>query len=1124
MIFLFTEIDHPEVLVKRGNPDADHILSCQYFLIEDLLVNHGAHWTYRTPTGVLAAFEGGADSGPASVPPGAPNSATAAPERQAPGKTQGGPGEAALQLQKDFQSHLWGAFGKAKLKVVLHAGEAEPAGQSYVGPDVHHALKILEAAPGGQTLLTVPAIHFIPLPPGCRLKDLGQHFLKDLSAPQNLYALTHPDMGEGDMPPLKTLESYRQNFFPQVSPFFGREEEMREIIGCLTRTATRLVTLIGPGGFGKTRLALQAAAEVVDQFRDGVFMVALAPLLSDHLLVASIANATKLFFYGQEDPKTQLLTQLKEKQMLLVMDNFEHIIEGSEMVREMLSAAPGLKILATSREELKITGENIFEVKGLRYPPEDTGGQLEASSAVQLFLKSARRVKPDFILKTEDRGALLQICRFLEGMPLGLELAATWVGTLSLSDIAGKIDSSRDFLATSMPHLPPRHRSLRAVFEYSWILLTDAQKKVLKAVSVFRGGFTVEAVRKVAGAGEEALERLAQKSLVRKRDGRWEIHELLKYYAKEKLFDDPVEKEKSFDAHCVYYGWLLETKEKLLYGPAQKKTLEELIREIDNIREGWNRAVEKSKEKQLAAYASSLHSILDIKGWSVEGRESFRKAAESLMKNYAGVRMPVDKALLLARLLCHWADFENALGDTAKAHKLLQESLAEFRRASAMGQAGQAFTLLGKVSETRGDHQEAQKYYNDALGAFRKAGDKRGTAFAFNQLGHIASLSGNLNTAQTLIRRSLSFAQRDRDQRAVAHSNILLGDTFYGLGRLEEARRFYQKGLDAYLESGDRKGMGWAFINLGRAAEMLGDYAGARQMYTEGMNIARDMGDLRGLAWAQNLLGFTNWATGDYRDAQRLYEEGLFLYREVGDRRGEAWTLDLLGDIHLALREDNQSEGYYAQARAIVLKEGMSVQNKAWDVFHQGILLAFRGAHREAFQKFKEGLKWFESTHDGLGEVGCLLPLGEESLHLQDIAGAEKYFRRAASMALQLRLGPFLSDLLVDLAQLLKAQGDERQAIAFLLVALCQPTCRRLTKDRVAALALELKSHFSPQEVEGATQWAKSTPIQQVAAAWLSASSRLPKPSRRSRKAQSKRSKKKAGKNRKTKPKRRKKK
>jgi len=599
-----------------------------------------------------------------------------------------------------------------------------------------------------------------------------------------------------------------------------------------------------------------------------------------------------------------------------------------------------------------------------------------------------------------------------------------------------------------------------------------------------------EAVKKVAGAGEDLLEKLAQKSLLRRKGVRWEIHELLKYYAKEKLFDDPEEKEKSFDAHSRYFSQWMAKREADLTGPRQQKALEEMVEEIGNIREGWRRALGKRMVEELQGYLEAYFLVLETKGWFQEGREAFRQAAESLREVFPEGIRSASVSVLLARLLCRWADFERNLGHTTQAGELLKESLADFKSASAMSQAGYAQGSLGKVFETQGDYKTAKTLFAQSLATFQRARDRHGSAWALNELGHMESLAGNFKASLLLVRRSLAHSEGRGDRRSVGHSYILMGDAFYGQGMLEESKAYYQKGLEAYLESGDRRGMSWAFINLGRAAEMLGDYTGARQMYREGMAIAKDMGDLRGLAWVDNLLGFTLWATGDYPEAQRHFRDGLALYREIGDHRGQAWTLDLMANVKLAQREPAEAEECYRQARELIVKEGMNVQNKAWDSFHQGALLASQGSQREAFQKLKEGNRLFHSIREGLGELSCLLQLGEVSLTLGDTDAAEDFFRKAGTMALKRHLPPFLSDLLVGVAQVVKARGDEGQALALLMVALCQPTCRQPTKDRTLVLAKELRAPFSPEEVEGSAYWARSVRIQEVVANWLSSRSK----------------------------------
>ncbi|HUO56551.1 MAG TPA: tetratricopeptide repeat protein, partial [bacterium] len=1025
MIFLLFEIDHPELFDSEGIPEADHIKACQHFLLEEILFKNGVHWMKRTPRGLLSAFEGG----------------------DAPGKIQGRPAEAAIAIQKDFQGHLWDRFGKGKVRVVLHAGEAEKFGQTYVGPDVTHARKLLDAAYGGQILMTVPAVHHIPLPPGARLLDLGVHTLKDLSDPQTIYSLQHPELSQAEQPPLRSFETYRHNLIPQKTAFFGREDEIREIRELLTHSQTRLATLVGPGGFGKTRLALQAAADMVEKFKDGVYLVSLAPLLMGELMVGSIANTIKFYFFGPEEPKTQLLHHLREKEMLLILDNFEHIIEGSDLVKEMLDAAPNLRVLITSREGLRITGEKIYEVRGLRYPARGQTLEMEASPAVQLFLKNARRIRPDFSLKNEDRDSLLQICQLLEGMPLGLELSASWVASLSLKEIADKIESSRDFLATTMPHLPPRHRSLRAVFEYSWILLNPSQKEVLKDIATFKGGFDAAAARKVAGASPVMLDYLENKSLLRKRsDQRYEIHELLKFYAKEKLFDDPVGKEKAFDAHSLYYSQVVYHLGKKLYGTGQQKALAQLVLDRENILEGWKRAVEFRREREIGDYLDGLFGIFDTKGWFQEAREAFQGAAESLREKY-GRAIPTAKSkVLLARILARWAAFENGMGQARKARHLLEESLELFKSANAPLQSGFALSCMGVALESTGDYAGARRHYEKSLQVYQRLKDRPGIAWALNNLGHISLRTDDYARAQKLIRQSLAYSESHGDRRAAAYSNNLLGDVLRELGMAEEAKAHYQKGLSNYLESGDRRGVAWSFSNLGTMAEKVGDYAGARQMYLEGMAISRDLGDRRALAWAKGLMGITAWDIGDYKEALQLYEEGLSLYREAGDARGEAWCLDLAGNVHLAQGEDQEAEKNYTHAFSLLIKEGVNLQNIAWNFYHLGAVSISRKRYAEADERFHKALGYFHKSRDTVGQVGTLIQLGEIACANKDFSAAEKYFREAVPLALRAAARPQLVDLLAGLARLKKAQGEESKAIGFLMVALNHPTCRQQTK------------------------------------------------------------------------------
>ena len=1052
MIFLFMKIHHPALFEELGSPEADHILACQYFLIEDILQTHGVFWTKRSAQGVLSIF------------------------------TEGEPAQAAVALRKEFQDHIWNRFGKAQVAVVLHVGEADALGQNYMGPDFNHALQLLDAAWGGQILLTVPAVHFVPLPPGLGLRDLGSHLLKDLSPPSPVFALRLGEPEEGPKPSLRSLQTYPQNFIPQASPFFGREEEIIEIGRMFRDPAIRLVTLRGPGGFGKTRLALQAAAEQVDFFKDGVFTVALAPLLTEPLIVGAIANAIKFFFHGGEETEAQLFQHLKAKEMLLILDNFEHLIEGARLVEALLGAAPGVKALVTSREGLKIRSEKIFDVRGLRFPEKEDLSNPESFSSVQLFLRSARRVKPDFRPDSPELGAIAKICRLLEGMPLGIELSATWVPHLKVGQIAEKIEDGHDFLATTMPHLPARHRSLRAVFEYSWILLSEPQKKVLEAISVFRGGFRLESAGKVAGATEAVLKALVQKSLVhRGSDGRFEIHELLKYYAKEKLFDDPREKERALDSHSVYFGRLLDKKGPGLFGPGQKQVLQELVEEIGNIREGWNRAVEKNNIRDMGLYLDALFTIYDTKGWFGQARDLFQSAAEKLRR----VPNPSRAAMVLwARILSRWAAFENALGSPRKAGELYEESLRLFKKASATRFSGFALSGLGIVVQNQGHYRQAHGFYKKSLAAFRSVKDPMGVAWALNHLGQIEIHEGRPVQARGFIERSLASSEKVRDRRSMGYSYNLLGDILQDSGNPWEAKAFYQKGLEAYLDGSDRKGLAWSFANLGRVAEAMGDYSGARQMFRESLVISRDLGDLRAMAWLENLSGKVSLSLGEREDSARRYEKGLELYRKVEDARGTAWTFNLKAEHELSGGNWRDAEKFFDEAREILLKEEPDSSEEAWYLHHLGLIDLASGKFSQAEAWFLKGLGQFLKLKDLPGQAISWVQMGESANRRKSLFESEKYFRKAAGLALRCRRDSWLVEAAAGAAKVWAQQGEERKALGFLTLALSDRACRHSTKIKHEDFARELELKFTREEKESLEQWARGNSLDKVAATW----------------------------------------
>jgi len=360
-VFLFTDIEGSTALWERCRAAMATALECHDALLVEYVAKHGGRILKHTGDGIFAVFE------------------------------KGDPLACALDMQRGLANQDWGEVGELRVRAAVHAGEAERRGDDYFGPTINRAHRLLEAGWGGQVLITTQAVAGVPLPPEATLKDLGSHVFKDLAAPQQVYQLCHPGLVRTEFPRLRSLSERLHNLPPQPTPFLGREKDVEEIGVRLSEGSCRLLTLVGIGGVGKTRLALQAAAEAVGAFAHGVYYVPLAALSGEEFLTGAVAEALGFAFHGREEARSELLNYLRAKEMLLVWDNFEHLLSGAAFVSEILAAAPAVKVLAASRERLNVKGEHIYEVRGMEFPAADAGEAGDGCDAVRLFVESARR-------------------------------------------------------------------------------------------------------------------------------------------------------------------------------------------------------------------------------------------------------------------------------------------------------------------------------------------------------------------------------------------------------------------------------------------------------------------------------------------------------------------------------------------------------------------------------------------------------------------------------------------------------------------------------------------------------------------------------------------------------------
>jgi len=526
-----------------------------------------------------------------------------------------------------------------------------------------------------------------------------------------------------------------------ATPFLGREAEEAAVATLLQDPGARLVSLVGPGGIGKTRLALRSAADQRDLFAHGVAFVPLAAVAAVEHIVPAITQALGCTLYGPSEPKDQLLHYLREKQLLLVLDNVEQLLDGVGLMTEILQHAPEVRLLATSREPLEVQGEWVFPVGGLPRPAGAHVEGFEEYPAVALFLQRARRAHVSFVIDAETRSSVAQICRLVEGMPLGLELAAAWVRSLACREIAEEIERNIDFLATAQRDAPERQRSVRAVFDHSWVLLADEDQRVLRQLSVFRGGFRRAAAAQVTSASLRALAGLVDKSLISQPpDGRYHLHELLRQFSADKLAAAPLEQAAARERHSAAFLIFLQEHEARFIGKQQKGTLDEIQAEIENVRAAWSWAVAQGLVEYIDCGQESLFQFYWLRSDFQAGEEAFRSLTEQLLSPTAGPSEGARSEIRLGKALARQGAFCTQLGRYDLASDLLRHSLTLARRHGAQAEIAFCLNFLGDLAWEQEDTRSAEERYSESLAISQAVGHQPGMAESLARLGWLNAI------------------------------------------------------------------------------------------------------------------------------------------------------------------------------------------------------------------------------------------------------------------------------------------------------------------------------------------------------------------------------------------------
>jgi predicted ATPase/class 3 adenylate cyclase len=806
--FLFTDIESSTKLWEAHPESMKDALARHDEILQKAVESHNGQIVERTGDGILAAFSTALDGV-----------------------------AAALAAQVTLTAEHWEELKPATMRVRmgLHTGEAEMQAGGYVGPVLNRAARLMSVGHGGQTLLSMATTDLVRdhLPGDVSLRDLGEHRLRDLVRSEHIFQLIHPQL-PADFPPLKSLSAFPNNLPIQLTSFIGRQEELKAVEEFLLRPNLRLVTLIGPGGTGKTRLSLQTAAELIDHFKDGVFFVDLAPIREPESVLAAIARIVGLRETSDRPLLDELKDYLRDRMMLLILDNFEQVTVAALQIMELLAQCPLLKVLVTSREALHTRGEQVFPVPPLALPRVDLKQpsieQLTQYEAVQLFIERAQAVKPDFQVTNENAPAVAEICFRLDGLPLAIELATARIRLFSPQALLERIGSRLKFLRGGARDLPARQQTLRDTINWSYQLLDSGEQRLFALLSVFPH-CTFEAVEDVAegiqhlnGTGGDILDGLASlldKSLIRQTERgmgepRLLMLETIREFAAERLGEDPEFSALARRSHATYFADFALSQWERLTGAEREAALDEMASDLENVQAAWRYWVADGNLEQLHKITDSLWRLYDVRGWY-----------------HAMVDLTEDLLNVLAS--------NPSTPERAEQEIMLQVSLAR--------------ALLA----TRGYTEEVEQAYARALELCERAGEIPGLFPVLRGLASFYILRTEYDKAMQMGERLLRLAESldDIDMRIAGH--MILGynlafveDPRVGLDHLEKAMALYDPKHPRVRRLGLGTNPGVTILTVSSLfLWMMGYPDQARQRANEGITLAQKMNHPYSLAYAQ---------------------------------------------------------------------------------------------------------------------------------------------------------------------------------------------------------------------------------------------------------------------------------
>ncbi len=945
---------------------------------------------------------------------------------------------AAVAIQHLFFAESW-TITPMRVRIALHSGEADLRDGDYYGITVNYCARLRDAAHGGQILLSQTAYYLVrdELPAGVSMRDLGEYKLHDFERLEHVFQPVIMDLPL-DFPPLNTPDLIRNNLPLALTSFIGRDQEIETLEGLLWQS--RLLTVAGPGGAGKTRLALQVAQNALGSFPDGVWFIDLAPLTNPGLLSLHVLNTLGLREEACIEPDRTLIDILRDKAELLILDNCEHLMPDVGRLAEiMLRSAPRLRILATSRERLGVSGEITWRIPPLSSPEskaEVTFEEIIQYEAVKLFQDRAAAARPDFRLTRQNAAAVAQICIRLDGIPLAIELAAARVRALSVEDILARLDDRFRLLVGSHIALP-RQQTLRALIDWSYDLLTAKESMLFCRLSVFAGGWNLEAAEQICSGGEvqawevmDLLSELIDKSFVigetQNDRVRYRFLETIHQFSIERLLEGN-ETGQFKQKHAAYFLNLAETAYGKMWGSEQADWLARLDEEYDNLRSAltWLSEIDDPAEMFLLM-SGSLWRYWEIRGYLTEGRAWIEAA---LAKN------PGADDYLRANGLGGAGHLARQQGDYVQAKTMHEQSLELFRKMGSKLSAARQLNALGEIAQFQGDYARAVELHEQSLSLRYEIDDKEGIAVSLRQLGVIARDRGQFQHARELLEESLRLERELGDKLLMALSLNDLGVVAHQLCEYQRAISFFEEAISMQRQLNDRLGISNSLQNKASVAKDQGDFFQAELIYKESLALKQELGDKRGIARVVAALAEVAFWQGKYPLAADFARQSSKLSQELNLKRGVLTSIALLGFIAYY-------QGDYETA-ALSAENGLALaaQTDAPQAVGYAKLLMALGRYstgklQEAREIFQEALVIFQEINDCRNIAAAYVNLARTAYRQGDHEAAMQYLDASLSISRQLNIRWTLGLVLEITGLLERSQGNYARARELFLESL----------------------------------------------------------------------------------------